>query len=179
MLSPKSLIPSPHPALQPTHSCFLALAFPCIGACNLCKTKGLSSQWLPIWPSSATYTARDMSSGGTGCSSYRVTDPFSSYPFVFYKIALSFQKPLPSSVSFLALLTKQAFCWGFMLYFIFSLASALHQSWNNSRVEVLFIDLLDSNLYSHLTIYLNNKRYLIYFSSFLTFLLIGFRFYIC
>jgi hypothetical protein len=77
------------------------------------------------------------------------------------------------------LLTKQAFCWDFMLYFIFSLASALHQSWNNSRVEVLFIDLLDSNLYSHLTIYLNNKRYLIYFSSFLTFLLIGFRFYIC
>jgi hypothetical protein len=32
MLSPKSPIPSPCPAPQPTHSCFLALAFPCIGA---------------------------------------------------------------------------------------------------------------------------------------------------
>ena len=30
-------------APQPTHSCFLALAFPCTGAYDLHKTKGLSS----------------------------------------------------------------------------------------------------------------------------------------
>ena len=32
-----------HPAPQPTHSCFMALAFPCTGAYDLRKTKGLSS----------------------------------------------------------------------------------------------------------------------------------------
>lgn len=51
MLSQKSLIPSPYPALQPTHFCFLALLFPCIGVYNLCKTKGLSSQRWSIRPS--------------------------------------------------------------------------------------------------------------------------------
>jgi hypothetical protein len=30
----------PHPAPLPTHSHFLALAFPCIGAYKVCKTKG-------------------------------------------------------------------------------------------------------------------------------------------
>ena len=44
MLSRKPPIPSPNPALQPTHSHFLALAFSCIGAYDLRKTKGLSSQ---------------------------------------------------------------------------------------------------------------------------------------
>ena len=63
MLSPKSPIPSPSPDAQPTHSCFLALAFRCTGAYNLCKTKGLSSHW---WPTSSYC-----------CSSYRVADPFS------------------------------------------------------------------------------------------------------
>jgi hypothetical protein len=33
----KSPIPSPNPVQQPTHSCFLALAFPCTGAYNLNK----------------------------------------------------------------------------------------------------------------------------------------------
>jgi hypothetical protein len=33
--------PTPCPAPQPTHSCFLALAFPCTGAYDLCKSKGL------------------------------------------------------------------------------------------------------------------------------------------
>jgi hypothetical protein len=50
------------------------------------KTKGLSSQWLLTRPSSATYAARHMSSGGEGglpvssyfCCSYRVADPFNS-----------------------------------------------------------------------------------------------------
>jgi hypothetical protein len=37
---PKTPIPFPHQAPQPTHSCFLALAFPCTGACDLCN--GLS-----------------------------------------------------------------------------------------------------------------------------------------
>jgi hypothetical protein len=66
MPSWKSPIPSPPPAPQPTHFYSLALAFPCTGAYNLCKTKGLSSQWWPTRPSSATYAARDTSSGGTG-----------------------------------------------------------------------------------------------------------------
>ena len=39
----RSPIPCPRPAPQPTHSCFLAQAFPCTGAYDLCKTEGLSS----------------------------------------------------------------------------------------------------------------------------------------
>jgi hypothetical protein len=41
---PKVPYTLPHPALQPTHSHFLALTFPCMGAYNFCKIKGLSSQ---------------------------------------------------------------------------------------------------------------------------------------
>jgi hypothetical protein len=85
MLSQKSPIPSPCPAPQTTHSHFLILAFPCTGAHNLCKSKGLSSHWWPTRPSSATYATRDTSSGGGGvlvssycCSYYRVVDSFSS-----------------------------------------------------------------------------------------------------
>jgi hypothetical protein len=82
MLSWESPIPSPCPAPQPTHSHFLPLAFPCTGAYNLHKTKGLSSQWWSTRPSSATYAARDMSYGvlvsSYCCSTYRVADPFSS-----------------------------------------------------------------------------------------------------
>jgi hypothetical protein len=37
-------IPSLRPAPLPTHSCFLALAFPCIGAYKVCNTKG------PLFP---------------------------------------------------------------------------------------------------------------------------------
>jgi hypothetical protein len=40
---PKVPYTIPCPASQPTHSHFLALAFPCTGAYNLHKTKGLSS----------------------------------------------------------------------------------------------------------------------------------------
>ena len=84
MLSRKSPIPFPHPAPQPTHSHFLALVFPCTGAYNLRKTKGLSSHWWPTRTSSATYTTRGTALGGKVlvslyyCSSYRVADPFSS-----------------------------------------------------------------------------------------------------
>jgi hypothetical protein len=63
MLSPKLPMSSPHPVPQPTHSCFLALAFPCTGTYDLCKTKGLSSHWWPTRPSSATYTTRDTALG--------------------------------------------------------------------------------------------------------------------
>jgi hypothetical protein len=38
------LHPTPHPASLPTHSHFLALAFPYIGAYKVCKTKG------PLFP---------------------------------------------------------------------------------------------------------------------------------
>ena len=40
MLSQKFPIPSPCPASLPTHSNFLALAFPCTVAYKVCKTKG-------------------------------------------------------------------------------------------------------------------------------------------
>ena len=75
---------SPSPATQPIHSYFLALAFPCIGAYNLCKTKGVSSHWWLTRTSSVTYVTRDTSSGGLllrsyCCSSYRVADPIWTY----------------------------------------------------------------------------------------------------
>jgi hypothetical protein len=38
----------PYPVPQLTHSCFLALAFPCTGAYNLHKIKGLSSQGIQL-----------------------------------------------------------------------------------------------------------------------------------
>ena len=44
MLSRKFPIHSLRPAPLPTHSRFLALAFPCTGAYKVCKTKG------PLFP---------------------------------------------------------------------------------------------------------------------------------
>jgi hypothetical protein len=41
---PKSLPYPPCPNLLPTHTYFLALAFPCTGAYKVCKTKG------PLFP---------------------------------------------------------------------------------------------------------------------------------
>jgi hypothetical protein len=41
---PKVPIPSPRPALLPTHSHFLAQVFPCTGAYKVCKTQG------PLFP---------------------------------------------------------------------------------------------------------------------------------
>jgi hypothetical protein len=82
MLSWKSPIHFPCRAPQPTHSHFLSVAFPCTGTYDLCKTKGLSSQWWLTSPSSAKYAARDISSGvlvsSYCCSSYSIADPFSS-----------------------------------------------------------------------------------------------------
>ena len=44
MLSQKFPIQSLHPAPLPTHSCFLAMAFPCIESYKVCNTKG------PLFP---------------------------------------------------------------------------------------------------------------------------------
>jgi hypothetical protein len=85
MLPQKSPMPSP-PTPLPTHSLFLALAFPCTEAYKVCKTNGPLFPLMPTRPSSDTYAPRDMSSGGGGgllvssycCSTYRVADPFSS-----------------------------------------------------------------------------------------------------
>ena len=46
MLFPKSPIPTPHPAPQPTHSCFLPLAFPCTGHTHILILKNMAS-W--VW----------------------------------------------------------------------------------------------------------------------------------
>jgi hypothetical protein len=74
------LLPCTSP--QPTHSCFLALAFPCTGAYDLRHTKCLSSHRWVTRPSSATYATRHTALGvlvsSYCCSSYRVADPFSS-----------------------------------------------------------------------------------------------------
>jgi hypothetical protein len=51
MLSQKFPIPSARPASLPTHSQFLALVFPCIGAYRVCKTKG------PLLPMMDDYSA--------------------------------------------------------------------------------------------------------------------------
>jgi hypothetical protein len=39
---------------------------PVLGHIKFARPRGLSSQWWPTRPSSATYAARDMSTGGTG-----------------------------------------------------------------------------------------------------------------
>ena len=82
MLSPKSPIPSPCPAPQPTHSCFLALAFPCTGAYDLHKTKGLSSLngrlGHPLLHMQLETQLWGILVTSFCCSSYRVADPFSS-----------------------------------------------------------------------------------------------------
>jgi hypothetical protein len=77
MLSLKSPIPSPCPAPQPTHSCFLDLAFPCTGTYKVCETKGLSSIFYYIHMQLET-RALGVLVSSCCCSSYRVADPFSS-----------------------------------------------------------------------------------------------------
>jgi hypothetical protein len=64
MLSWKFSIPSPHSALLHTHSQFLALAFSCTGHIKFALPRCRSSQWWPTRPSSVTYAARNLSSGG-------------------------------------------------------------------------------------------------------------------
>jgi hypothetical protein len=74
----------PHPALlpYPLTPTSWPWHFPVLGHIKFARSRGLSSQWWPTRPSSATYAARDMSSVGMVssycCSTYRVADPFSS-----------------------------------------------------------------------------------------------------
>jgi hypothetical protein len=57
---PPTLLPDPlTPTSWPWHSHVL-------GHIKFARPRGLSSQWWPTRPSSATYSARDTSSGGTG-----------------------------------------------------------------------------------------------------------------
>jgi hypothetical protein len=59
-----------------THFCFLALAFSCTGAYNLCKTKGLSGH--PLLHMQLETQALGVLVSSYCCSSYRIADPFSS-----------------------------------------------------------------------------------------------------
>jgi hypothetical protein len=82
MLCQKPPKPAPCSSPQPTHSWFLALAFPCTGAYNLRKTKDLSSHYghldhLPLHMQLETRALGVLVSSYC-CSSYRVADPFSS-----------------------------------------------------------------------------------------------------
>jgi hypothetical protein len=71
---PPTLLPSP-PTLTfwPWHS-------PVLGHIKFARPRGLSSQWWPTRPPSATYAARDTSSGvlvSSYCrSTYKIADPF-------------------------------------------------------------------------------------------------------
>jgi hypothetical protein len=56
----------PPPTPLPTHSHFLALAFPCTGVYKVYCPVGLSFQWWPTRPSFDTYAARVKSSGVQG-----------------------------------------------------------------------------------------------------------------
>jgi hypothetical protein len=59
LYTPPALLPYlPTPTSWPWHS-------PVLGHINFARPRGLSSQWWPNRPSSATYAARDTSSGGT------------------------------------------------------------------------------------------------------------------
>ena len=77
-----SPIPFPRPAPQPTHSYFLALAFPYIRTYNLHKTKGLSSHWCPtdhpLLHMQLETWALGVLVSSYCCSTYSVADPFSS-----------------------------------------------------------------------------------------------------
>ena len=84
MLSWKSPILSSHPAPQHIHFHFLALAFPCTGAYDLHKTKGLSSPPIdgrlghPLLHMQLETQFCGVLVSSYHWSSYRVADPFSS-----------------------------------------------------------------------------------------------------
>jgi hypothetical protein len=84
MLSRKFPIPSSRSAPLPTHSHFLALAFPCTGAYKVCKTKGASlpnDGWLGhlLLHMQLETWALGVLVSSYYCSTYRVSDPFSSF----------------------------------------------------------------------------------------------------
>jgi hypothetical protein len=76
LYTPPALLPyPPTPTSWPWHS-------PVLGHIKFARPRGLYSQWWLTRPSSATYAARDTSSGvlvsSYCCSTYRVAEPFSS-----------------------------------------------------------------------------------------------------
>jgi hypothetical protein len=76
LFPPSALLPyPPAPTSWPWH-------YPVLGHIKFAIPRGLSSQWRLTRPSSATYAARDASSGvlvsSYYCSTYRVADLFSS-----------------------------------------------------------------------------------------------------
>jgi hypothetical protein len=82
MLSQKSPIPSHHSAPQPTHSCFLALAFPLLG--HMIFTRPRASSPIdgrlghPLLHMQLEIQFWGLLVSSYCCSSYRVADPFSS-----------------------------------------------------------------------------------------------------
>jgi hypothetical protein len=85
MLSQKSPIPSPHSVPQPTHSRFLALAFPCTGAYDFARPRAsplidgrLGHPLLHMQLETQLWWGRGALVSSYCCSSYRVEDPFSS-----------------------------------------------------------------------------------------------------
>jgi hypothetical protein len=75
----------PPPLPYPTTPTSWPWHFPVLRHIKFAQLMGLSFHWWPARPSSDTYAAREMSSGGWGvlvssycCSTYRVADPFSS-----------------------------------------------------------------------------------------------------
>jgi hypothetical protein len=88
-----SLYPSPCPAPLPTHSHFLALAFPCTGAYKVCKTRGLSSQILFLFELSLHYIPHPCSQT---CGDSTVLPNFTSLTFPdFTLISPVFLSPTP------------------------------------------------------------------------------------
>jgi hypothetical protein len=82
MLSPKPPISSPHPAPQPTHSCFLTLAFLCMGHMIFARSRAsppIDGQLdHPLLHMQLETQLWKVLVSSYCCSSYRVADPFSS-----------------------------------------------------------------------------------------------------
>ena len=78
MLSRKIPTPSLRPAPLPPTPASWPWYSPVLGYIKFAIPRGLSSQWWPTRPSSATYAALRVLISSYCCSTYRVVDPFSS-----------------------------------------------------------------------------------------------------